>query len=89
VKNTYYASNIIQAVNVLEFITARHFAFSVNDLANEIECSDTTARRILRTVETVGWVRRTDEKRPPDAPQGNVGQHYRTAVRIRKLPNGS
>ena len=86
--HTRYASNILQAVGLAQFLSSRHFPFTVNDLADDLGLSDSSARRILLTVETVGWVARTDEKRVSEDAVGGWAQRYRSLIRIRRVPNG-
>jgi response regulator of citrate/malate metabolism len=86
-KRSGLSTLMLQAGGVLEFISSRYFPFTVDDLAEDMEMSDRQARRILKSVETMGWVEKTKEKRPSEAVVngGSVGQHYRTLVRIRRL----
>lgn len=85
-KRSPYSTAMLQAAEVLEFISARRCPFTVNDLAADMEMSNTCARRILLTVETVGWVEKTEEKRPPEIDGVPViGQHFRALKRIRGL----
>ena len=87
-KRSDQSSTVLQVVGLVEFLSARHFPFTVAELADDMELSDTSARRFLRTVETAGWVEKTEFKRPTDATGGGAGQHYRAAVRIRRVANG-
>jgi predicted ArsR family transcriptional regulator len=78
------ASNILKAADTLEWITTRHMPFTADDLAKELECTDTTARRILRTVETVGWVERSADPRQQEG-RGVNPHTYKSNVRIRRV----
>jgi predicted ArsR family transcriptional regulator len=78
---------MLQAGGVLEFISARHLPFTVQNLSDDMEMSDRQTRRILKTIEMMGWVEKTKEGPSPAAKShgGRVGQHYRATVRIRRL----
>jgi len=87
VKRSNLSSAMLQAAEAMDFISAHHFSFTTNDLAGALGLSDTSARRILRTLETVGWVERADGKlSPAHASNGaNPTQHFRALKRIRRL----
>jgi DNA-binding IclR family transcriptional regulator len=71
----------------MEFISSRHLSFTTNDLAGEMGLSDTSARRILRTLETVGWVEKADGKLSPVFENNGAfpTQHFRALKRIRRI----
>jgi predicted ArsR family transcriptional regulator len=86
VGHTHFAANIMHAIDLLEFLSARHLPFTVQDLCAELECADTTARRILRTVEVRSWVTRIEDISKPE--RGHPQHSFRSNVRIRRLSNG-
>ena len=90
-KRNSLSSSMLQATEVMEFLSSHYFSFTTNDLAEALGMADTTARRILRTVETVGWVERTDGNLSSTyASNGaNPTQHYRTLKRIQRVSNGA
>ena len=78
------STNILIATTTLEWLSVTRLPFTVNDLAAELDVSDTTARKLLRTVETVGWVERSDKGREQDR-RGQNPHTYKALVRIRRI----
>ena len=84
-KRACLSTGTLQAIQIMEWMSPRRLPFTVYQLAEELELTDTSARRHLRTLEIAGWVNRAD-----DIPtKGNPLATYRVAVRVTRLPNGS
>jgi DNA-binding IclR family transcriptional regulator len=77
----------LHATEAMDFVSAHYFSFTTQALAESMGISDTSARRMLLTFETVGWVERVDGKlSPAHASNGaNPTQHFRALKRIRRI----
>src|SRR5665213_3601065 len=56
VKSQYFSRAVGKALEVLEFLQAELKPMSMNEIAQRIQLSKTSAFRILRTLETLGCV---------------------------------
>ncbi len=82
-KRSNFSSSTLRAVNIIEWIAARHFPFTTLELADELELSDSSARQHLRTIETVGWVKRSDNV--DKSVRGNPQHTYLSKIRLRRI----
>ena len=80
-KRSTLATNTLIAVGILDWISAQHFPFTVHDLAKELEISDTSVRRHLKTLVVCGWINQCESR-----PNGhNAEKTYRSNRRIRRI----
>ena len=70
-----------QSVNVLDWISARHFPFTVKDVMGELELADTSVRKHLQTLVVCGWIVRCKNR----GNGANAEKTYRSNVRIRRI----
>ena len=76
----YISMQLLNACEAIDFISSRYMPFDHSDVIKEIEVSDTTAKRWLRTFEIVGWI----EQLPAvnDGKLGREKNRYKTLKRI-------
>jgi response regulator of citrate/malate metabolism len=80
-KRSGLATNTLIAAGILDWISAQYFPFTVQDLAKELEISDTSVRRHLKTLVVCGWIDQCKSR-----PSGhNAEKTYRSNVRIRRI----
>src|SRR5258707_14883063 len=55
-RDKYFSRAVSKALEVLEFLQTESNALSMNEIAQRLQLSKTSAFRLLRTLETTGYV---------------------------------